>query len=210
MKLYYFDLYGRGEAIRLLLTHAKAEWTEQRISFEEWPEVKTSNKGIKFGQLPVLEKDGKFYAQGGAILRYLGGNHGYYPEDVEERFRVDEITDLIASDFSPKIGEAVFGAKTEEEKKDSIGKLVEEHFPKFFGFLEEQLTSNSSQDFLVGDSYTIADFVLLSSYIAHINHPHRKDQVSPLLDSYPTLKAYFAARTADLKDYLDSLPECFL
>lgn len=116
MKLYYFDLYGRGEAIRLLLNHAKAEWTEDRITFEEWPEIKTNNKNIKFGSLPVLENEGKFYAQTGAIMRYLGGLHGYYPEDVEQRFRVDEITDLIGSDFGIKIGEAVFGAKTDEER----------------------------------------------------------------------------------------------
>ena len=30
-KLYYFDVYGRGEAIRMLLTHANVPYEEERI-----------------------------------------------------------------------------------------------------------------------------------------------------------------------------------
>ena len=70
------------------------------------------------------------------------------------------------------------------------------------------MADNTTQDFLVGDSYTIADFALLAAHISLINHPKRKDQVLPLLESYPNLKAYFETRTPDFKDYLDNLPEC--
>jgi glutathione S-transferase len=35
------------------------------------------------GQLPVLElANGKKMGQSGAILRFIGMNHGYYPDDV--------------------------------------------------------------------------------------------------------------------------------
>ncbi|CAI2377234.1 unnamed protein product [Moneuplotes crassus] len=208
MKVYYFDLYGRAEPIRLLLTHAKAEFEDVRLTGESWQEFKADSEKCKYGQVPVFEKDGKFYPQGGAILRYLGGVHGYYPEDVEARFTVDEITNLLDSDFLPKIGETIFYSKSDEERKEGFAKLVEEHYPKFFGFLEKQLTSNSSQEFMVGDSYTIADFVAIAAYISHVQHPHRKDQIEPLLDTTPTLKAYFDTRAADFKDYINNLPEC--
>ena len=116
MKLYYFDLYGRAEPMRLLLTHAKAEWEDIRVTGDSWKELKEDTDKCKFGQVPLLEKDGKYYAQTGAILRYLGGAHGYYPEDVELRFKVDELTDLLMSDFGTKIGQTIFMSKTDEER----------------------------------------------------------------------------------------------
>ncbi|CAI2379041.1 unnamed protein product [Moneuplotes crassus] len=208
MKFYYFDVYGRGEPVRLLLTHAKAEWEDVRVTGPTWQEFKADKDKCKYGQIPVLERDGKYYSQSLAILRYVSGLHGYYPEDLELRFQADELTDLIAEDFAMTIIKKVFFVKDEEEKKQEWNKLLEEHFPKHFGFLEEQLKGNSSHEFLIGDSYTMPDFVLLSTYISHINHPNRKDDLQPILENYPLLKAYYEARTADFKDYLDNLPEC--
>ena len=92
-------------------------------------------------------------------------------------------------------------------RKENFDKLVEEHYPKYFAFLEKELKANTSQEFLVGESYTIADFALLAAYIAYIDHPYRKDQVLPVLDKYPTLKAYFGSRTPDFKDYISANPE---
>ena len=42
MKLTYFNLYGRGEAIRMALAHSKSDWTEQRVEFAEWPALKAT------------------------------------------------------------------------------------------------------------------------------------------------------------------------
>ena len=61
MKLYYFDIYGKAEAIRMLLNHAKVEFEDCRISKEEFAKMKEEGK-LEFGQLPVVEHDGKFYA----------------------------------------------------------------------------------------------------------------------------------------------------
>ncbi len=71
LKLYYFDIYARGEPIRLLLTHAKANWEDVRLNKESFEELKNSGK-LEFGQIPVLEDNGKFYSQSLSILRYLG------------------------------------------------------------------------------------------------------------------------------------------
>ena len=40
MKYYYFDFYGKGEAIRMLLSYHKADWEEVRIKREDWPKLK--------------------------------------------------------------------------------------------------------------------------------------------------------------------------
>ena len=115
MKLWYFDGYGRGEAIRLLLNHAGVQFEDARLKWAEWSEIKHDREKFPYGQLPVLEKDGKFYPQSGAILRMLGREHGYYPTDPEEIYGVENNLELL-NDFTTPIGKVVFGTKDEEEK----------------------------------------------------------------------------------------------
>ena len=60
MKLFYFNLYGRGEDIRILLHKAGAEYEDVRVEFPEWPDMKKNETDkFKYGTMPVLEKDGK-------------------------------------------------------------------------------------------------------------------------------------------------------
>lgn len=78
MKLYYFDIYGRAESIRFLLSHAKVEY-ENVNAGPIMADLKESGK-LEFGQVPMLETaDGHRYVQSWAILRYLGRTYGYYP-----------------------------------------------------------------------------------------------------------------------------------
>ena len=115
MKLYYFHVYGKGEPIRLLLNHAGAEFEDVKVTGPSWQEMKADPERCPFGQVPVFEKDGKVMAQGGAILRYLGGLHGYYPEDIELRFQADAFVDL-SGDFFPPVAKNNFHSGTPEEK----------------------------------------------------------------------------------------------
>ena len=39
-RLSYFDIYARAEPMRMLLSHAKVEFEDHRISQEEWPSQK--------------------------------------------------------------------------------------------------------------------------------------------------------------------------
>ena len=58
LKLHYFPLYGRGEPIRMLLDHAGVKFEENKITFADWPALKTSGK-FEGGFIPGLEwKDG--------------------------------------------------------------------------------------------------------------------------------------------------------
>ena len=42
--LTYFNVHGRGEAIRMLFHHAGAEFVDNRIEFSEWPAIKHNSK----------------------------------------------------------------------------------------------------------------------------------------------------------------------
>jgi glutathione S-transferase len=80
MKVHYFPGYGRAEQCRMLLAHAKVPFENVDYTQETLPAAKASGN-LEFGQLPVLECDGKFYAQSVATLRFLGAKYGYYPAD---------------------------------------------------------------------------------------------------------------------------------
>lgn len=83
-KLLYFDVRGRGEAIRQLMVLGGHSFEDVRISMEEWPGLKDRKNSCKFhhhrfktlemplGQMPVLEVNGTKIGQSVAILRYLG------------------------------------------------------------------------------------------------------------------------------------------
>ena len=48
LKFHYFPVYGRGEPIRMLLDHAGVKFEDNKITFADWPALKTSGK-FEFG-----------------------------------------------------------------------------------------------------------------------------------------------------------------
>ncbi|KAJ3159137.1 hypothetical protein HDU86_002039 [Geranomyces michiganensis] len=86
IKLTYFDFRGKGEALRVALSVAGLPFVDERLTDAEWASRKES---MPFGQLPVLEIDGKQLSQQQAILRYVGRLGGLYPEDQLEAATVD-------------------------------------------------------------------------------------------------------------------------
>ena len=79
---YYFNLYVRGEGVRMLLNHAGVPFEDKRVEFPDWPALKPTMPG---NQLPALQlKDGRLLGQSKAILRFVGMKHGYYPDDPVE------------------------------------------------------------------------------------------------------------------------------
>lgn len=160
MKLYYFDIYGRAEGIRMLLTHAKAEWEDVRINGEKLGELKASGN-LEFGQVPALEHDGKWLAQSWSILRYLGKVYGYYPSDAEAAWKVDSTLDAVEDYLTTFFR---YNFEQDEEKK----KVAKENWLKFVpGWLtviEKRVANNESQHHIVGSTWTIADFALVALF----------------------------------------------
>ena len=59
-KLIYFDAYARGESIRILLSHAKVSFIDERVSFPDWPARKASGE-LPGNQMPAWVENGKYY-----------------------------------------------------------------------------------------------------------------------------------------------------
>ena len=94
-KLTYFNLYARGEAIRMLLHHKKVDFEDEIINPADWSKLKRSGR-FPQEQLPVFEtEDGTVLHQSAAIIRYLGMVYGYYPEDPEQAYWCDWSIDTV-------------------------------------------------------------------------------------------------------------------
>ena len=71
-KLYYFDIPGKGEAIRLACAHSGFALEDIRITRDQFIALKESGK-LPFGQVPLLElPTGECLSQSAAIMRYIG------------------------------------------------------------------------------------------------------------------------------------------
>jgi prostaglandin-H2 D-isomerase / glutathione transferase len=97
MKLYYFDIAGKGDCIRLLCAHAEIPLEDVRIPLanrEIFDKLKSDGK-LPFGQLPALEikGDANLITQSASIMRYIGKISGAYPTCPVKAALVDGIID---------------------------------------------------------------------------------------------------------------------
>lgn len=153
LKLVYFDIGGRAEAIRLALHSAGIEFEDERIGKEELMKRKPD---LPFGQLPIMHIGEQVVgSQSGALLRYVGRLSQTYPLDPIAALKVDEVicgledaqTSLIGT-FSLE-GDAKIAAREELIK----GKMLNQ-----MQAVEVRVGKHSrAAGFCVGDSLTIAD-----------------------------------------------------
>ncbi len=61
-----------------MLNYGAVPFEDVRFKREQWPELKPK---MPFGQVPVLEVDGKMLAQSSAMERYVAKLVGLMPED---------------------------------------------------------------------------------------------------------------------------------
>ena len=80
---------------------------DNKIPQDQWPPLKSTMPG---GCLPCLElPDGTKMGQTKAIMRFLGGVHGYQPKDAMLAYKSDSIVDAY-NDLFPNLFNPVFCA----------------------------------------------------------------------------------------------------
>ena len=190
IKIYYSHKpFWRAEVLRVSLFISNIPFEDVRISREEFINmIKTgylpNGKKVPFHQLPVIEVDGEIIGQTGAIARYCGKISNLYSNDNTNAAKIDQIIDAatdITNLVSPTIRE-----KDEQKKLEDRLLLKNKFLPRWFTYLENIL-SESSSDWFVGNKMTIADIAmwrllgwLISGIIDGIP--------TTIVDSYPKLK----------------------
>lgn len=168
MKLFYFNITGNGEPIRLIAAQGKLldKFEDVRVT-SGWPELKTSGK-LAFEQLPALQvgDDEEMIVQTSAIIRYLGRVSGLYPTDLIQAARVDAILQhnddmgVInnCSKYQERLGYEALGGEEGETTKAVRAALETRVFPRFLGFLEKMLEKSSTGWLANTPEPTVADF----------------------------------------------------
>ena len=163
--LYYFKIpFWRAEVTRLSLYIGNIPFEDYRIEGEDYIKFKETgelpNKKIApFKQLPVLDVDGKIFAQTGAIARFCGKLSGLYPKnDDYNAALIDQIIEG-AQDINYLV--TLSGRDKEiERKKTARNILATRHLPKWFQFLENLLKQNTKSIYFVDSDLTIADLAI--------------------------------------------------
>ncbi|EYC01084.1 hypothetical protein Y032_0110g150 [Ancylostoma ceylanicum] len=199
-KLTYFNGRGRAECARQLFALADQKYEDVRLTHEEFPKIKPN---MPFGQLPVLDEDGKQLAQSNAINRYLARKFGFAGKTPFEEAVVDSLADQY-TDYSFEIKPyvyTVFGVK-KFGKLDNLKKdVLLPARDKFFGFLTKFLKKNSS-GFLVGDSVTWVD-LLIAEHVSSM-----QSKVPEYLEGFPEVKAHMEKvhSIPKIKKWIESRP----
>ncbi|KAL7547878.1 hypothetical protein ACHAWF_011143 [Thalassiosira exigua] len=160
LKLVYFGIPGRAESIRLALKIGDIAFTDTRIGFPEWKEMKG---GTPWGSLPYVElKDGTVIAQQRSILRLVGKETGLYPDDPIAAAKCDELLDAC-EDLQMQVNKV--GQGMEQEAKEAARKEAIEtgSVAGLIKKLDAYIAKNGSGGHSVGDTLTIADIMILST-----------------------------------------------
>ena len=195
LKLYYFNIKGKGEPIRLFCKYAGLEIEDYRFSSrDEFISLKEAGK-LSFGQVPLLEIDGKHQiVQTGSILRYLAKLSNLYPEDPLEAAKVDSIYDQETDAF---IGATVasyttrFGIALDDDAKAKAFEAIStEVLPRHLASIEKLLKASSSGWIANTQEPSPADFVWYSRLADYI--PEKKELSDKIksLEDYPACKDF--------------------
>jgi len=185
----------------LACAYGNIPFEDIRLTHESFGELKQEGK-FPFGQVPVLEIDGKVVGQTGAIVRYIGKRAGLYPLDDDFQAAViDSILDqdidsvvglLITSPYRSRSG---FGA-IDNDIAEAIRKdIFANVFPKYFGYYEEFLKKSRSGWLAGGEGPSIADFIIVArlKYLASGVVDHLP---TDFLDNFPKLQELVAKYNA--------------
>uniref|UniRef100_A0A914CUF9 glutathione transferase n=1 Tax=Acrobeloides nanus TaxID=290746 RepID=A0A914CUF9_9BILA len=200
-KLIYYPVRGLAETTRLILHYANVPYEDKHISFEEWPNMKTTTP---FGQLPILEVDGKPLAQSFAIARFLAKKHGFAGKDDWESAQLDAIADFMKEDITTEC-RSYFMARMScgEGDKDELHNTVfktsmEKNMPVL-----EKLLKESGSGFFAKSGVSWVDFYI-ASFIETFERliPSVMSVYKDLLKHKETVYAL-----PQLKKYLESRPK---
>jgi glutathione S-transferase len=210
LKLYYFNIKGKGEPIRLFCAYAGLELDDTRFrTRDEFAAMKENGKLI-FGQVPMLEVDGKHQlVQSSAILRYLSKIVGLYPEDPLSAAKVDAALDQEADAFTGATVASYttrFGIDMDADAKAKAYEAIStEVLPRHLGHLEKLLNASETGWIAGTEEPSAADFVWFTRLSNSMPETAEYPDKLKSLEDFPVLKTFVekVKSLEAIKDYYE-------
>lgn len=160
-KLYDFLPSGNGYKVRLLLTQLQIPFTRIEVNIlnneTRTPEFLAKNPN---GKIPVLEiAPNQYLTESNAILFYLSKNTSYFPDNNFEQGQVMQWLFFEQYSHEPNIATSRYWISILGKEKDYKQELEQKNI---LGYAALNIMDNHLKihDFLVGETYTIADIAL--------------------------------------------------
>ncbi|MEH2287290.1 glutathione S-transferase family protein [Nostoc sp.] len=184
LHLYDFLPSGHGYKIRLLLTQLGMPFERIEINIlkneTQTPEFLSKNPN---GKIPVLEIEaGKYLAESNAILVYLSEGTEFLPYDRFLRAQVLQWLCFEQYSHEPFIATSRFWISILGKAEEYSEAIKQKRKPgnAALNLMDKHLTS---QDFFVGERYTIADIALFA-------YTHVANEGGFDLTQYPAIQAW--------------------
>jgi glutathione S-transferase len=197
LELTYFDAPGRAEPIRVALHIAGLPFTDRRLKFPEFAELKAKG-AFPLGSVPLLSIDGVQVAQTGAILRWIARSAApaLYPADARAALDVDTVLDAFNDTLSHALVPSLFERDT-AKKLEMRRALADGPMARVFSYAEG-IVARSEGPFVAGREMSIADLVV-TQQILQIRAGQLDGITAAFLAPYPRLAALADAYAADAR-----------
>lgn len=200
LKIVYFGVRARAEAIKMTLAYGKIEYTEVSPNDyygKEWPEARLSDEGPPFNQVPVLAVGDAEIGQSGSIVRYAASLAKAVPEDPVLAAKCDSVfeTSQELAMINPIVN-LMKGDDFTEKKKNFFEKTYPLRLKALARFLGDQ-------EFFCGEKPMYCDFAVWHVMdLARLLEP-------TALDSHPAMLKWFerVANVEGVNGFLKSRPD---
>ncbi|KAH3828790.1 glutathione S-transferase 3-like [Dreissena polymorpha] len=159
--LTYFNKRGGGEIVRLTFVAGGQEFTDERLTSEQWKDRKSE---MPMKNLPVLHvNNGETevtYCQSGEIARYLARKFGLYGDSEEESLLVDEVYDTVGD--VRKVFVQIHLCADDNTKRELATNLVSDVLPTFYSYFERRKREYGENGFIVSGKLTLADLAVFN------------------------------------------------
>ena len=168
-KVHYFGGNARAAIARAILSATKADWENIIVDFKDWPQLKASGL-CEFGQLPVIDHNGKLLVQSMAFDIYLAKYLKLYPESIELQYQIESLLCSFEDVFTPFHSFVYPVTQFEKDNVEMLKKMTLDKYKMFIQVTENRYNALGKGKYFLGEQFTLADIYVCFAIFYFMPH----------------------------------------